>query len=164
MIAVVAGGILLFLIPFVILPALDAATRSDDRGVTRLDAADVPDGVSAWTVGDRRVFLVRQGDSVRAFLATATHLENEPIWWCPSVEAFVSPMHGEAYDTSGRVIHGPARRALDELPVALDGGTIEVARGPVRTGAPVDDEAAQSDRAVDVGLFEGETFCPDRLD
>ncbi len=101
---------------------------------------------------------MRDGELVRAFVGYATHLQDEPVWWCPTRDAFVSPFHGEAYDTAGRILYGPAQRALDELPVIRDGRDFLVYGEPVATGAPVDDERARSDRAWDP--VEGPGFCP----
>ena len=154
---IVLGAIGIFLLVFLVLPAIDAVTAPPDDAA-RIADAEVPNGVSAWTLDERRIFLVRDGDRLTAFLAYATHLDDEPIWWCPTLEAFVSPMHGEAYDVAGRILFGPAQRALDRLTVERDGGDIVVFPEPVATGLPVEDERAHAGRPWEP-VVEGE-FCP----
>ena len=84
----------------------------------------VPEGVSYRTVDGQQVFLVRDGDDVRAFSPDARHVKGETVVWCPVEEVFVSLMHGEQFDRSGRVIAGPARAASCASPCK---GTANVA-------------------------------------
>lgn len=139
-VTVVVGLALVLLL----IPRLLAGSAIDEAALV-VDEDEVPQGVSAWEVDGRRVFVIREGDSVGAFLGYTTHLEDEPIWWCPTRAAFISPFHGEAYDTAGRILGGPQSRALDALPVQQHGPDIVVAPRPVVTGAPADDPSARSD-------------------
>ncbi len=160
--AIGLGIVALFLLLVVVLPAIDAATRPAPPGdALVVSAADLPEGVSAWTVAERRIFLVPDGDSITAFLAYATHLEDERIWWCPTLDAFVPPAHGEAYDRSGRIIVGPAERALDRLPVERDGSSIVIRATPVTTGASMQDEGAHAVRSWDPHRAD---FCPQHVE
>lgn len=75
---------------------------------------------------DRRVvFLVREGDAVRAIDSTCTHLgcRTRVNLETRHIEC---PCHGGVYDLHGRVLSGPPPRALDELSTRLDGSRVLV--------------------------------------
>ena len=86
----------------------------------------VPEGVSYRTVDGQQVFLVRDGDYVRAFSPDARHVKGETVVWCPVEEVFASLMHGEQFDRSGRVIAGPARGGLVRFPLQGDGERLAI--------------------------------------
>ena len=65
------------------------------------------------------VFLVRDGDDVRALSATCTHLGCQ-VRWDRDAKRFLCPCHGGAYDAHGRVIEGPPPRPLDAVAVRVD--------------------------------------------
>jgi Rieske Fe-S protein len=65
------------------------------------------------------VFLVRDGDNVKALSATCTHLGCQ-VRWEVERKRFLCPCHGGAYDAQGRVIEGPPPRPLDTVDVRVD--------------------------------------------
>ena len=65
------------------------------------------------------VFLVRDGDDVKALSATCTHLGCQ-VKWDGEAKRFRCPCHGGAYDAQGRVIEGPPPRPLDAVDVRVD--------------------------------------------
>ena len=74
----------------------------------------------ATEVIDRRmVYLVRQGDSVRALDSTCTHLGCRTRF-NPESRRIECPCHGGMYDAAGRVIGGPPPSPLQTLPTRID--------------------------------------------
>jgi quinol---cytochrome c reductase iron-sulfur subunit, bacillus type len=71
------------------------------------------------------VFLVRDGDSVKALSATCTHLGCQ-VRWEREKKQFLCPCHGGAYDAQGRVLDGPPPRPLDSVDVRVDTSSDEV--------------------------------------
>ena len=65
------------------------------------------------------VFLVRDGDRVRALSATCTHLGCQ-VRWDREKSRFLCPCHGGAYDAQGRVIAGPPPRPLETIEARVD--------------------------------------------
>ena len=66
---------------------------------------------------EARVFVVHDADGLRALSATCTHLG------CTvrhEGEGFLCPCHGSRYDGEGRVLGGPAPRALAWLHLDID--------------------------------------------
>lgn len=68
------------------------------------------------------VFLVRDGDNVKAMSATCTHLGCQ-VRWEKDKKRFLCPCHGGAYDAQGRVLEGPPPRPLDAIDVRVDAST-----------------------------------------
>ena len=68
------------------------------------------------------VFLVRDGDQVKALSATCTHLGCQ-VRWDHEGKRFRCPCHGGAYDAHGRVIEGPPPRPLDTIDVRVEPST-----------------------------------------
>ncbi len=68
------------------------------------------------------VFLVRDGDGVRALSATCTHLGCQ-VRWEKEKKRFLCPCHGGVYDAQGRVLEGPPPRPLDTIAVRVDAST-----------------------------------------
>ena len=71
------------------------------------------------------VFLVRDGDHVKALSATCTHLGCQ-VRWDSEGKKFRCPCHGGAYDAQGRVVEGPPPRSLDTIDVRVDEATNSV--------------------------------------
>jgi Rieske Fe-S protein len=65
------------------------------------------------------VFLVRDGDDVKALSATCTHLGCQ-VRWEKEKRQFLCPCHGGVYDAQGRVVEGPPPRPLDTIDVRVD--------------------------------------------
>jgi Rieske Fe-S protein len=90
--------------------------------VARAPRADVPaDG--ALVFSRERVALMREGDTVYALDLVCTHLG------CTvkvTGSGLSCPCHGSRFDRQGRVLKGPADRALRRLKVEEHAGIIEV--------------------------------------
>jgi Rieske Fe-S protein len=71
------------------------------------------------------VFLVRDGDDVKALSATCTHLGCQ-VRWEKEKRRFLCPCHGGVYDAQGRVVEGPPPRPLDTIDVRVDAASDEV--------------------------------------
>ena len=71
------------------------------------------------------VFLVRDGDNVKALSATCTHLGCQ-VRWDVERKRFLCPCHGGAYDAQGRVIEGPPPRPLDTVDVRVEASSDSV--------------------------------------
>lgn len=73
---------------------------------------------------DRRLFVVRSGDSFHVISAVCTHLGCNIQW---REKEFQCPCHGSYFAADGEVISGPAPRALPWFPIALTpDGRLEV--------------------------------------
>jgi hypothetical protein len=79
----------------------------------------VPQGASVRHIHGVRVFLVREGSVVTAFLGRSTD-SGEPIVYCPSERAFVSPNDASLWNERGEYVAGSAQRDLDRLEVEID--------------------------------------------
>lgn len=106
---------------------LDAA---DLRAVTSARPLEVAlriereDGYRVTT--ERRVvYLVREGDDVRALSAVCTHLGCR-IAWHDAERQFKCPCHGGCFSMAGAVVAGPPPRPLDAVPARVDGGRVMV--------------------------------------
>jgi Rieske Fe-S protein len=74
----------------------------------------------ATEVIDRRmIYLVREGDSVRALDSTCTHLGCRTRF-NSETHRIECPCHGGIYDATGRVIGGPPPSPLHTLPTRID--------------------------------------------
>jgi quinol---cytochrome c reductase iron-sulfur subunit, bacillus type len=71
------------------------------------------------------VFLVRDGDTVKALSATCTHLGCQ-VRWDKEKRRFLCPCHGGVYDAQGRVLEGPPPRPLDTVDVRVDSSSDDV--------------------------------------
>jgi Rieske Fe-S protein len=95
-------------------------------GGKRLAGLDaIPDG-GGLVVDSADVVLVRSGDAVKAFSATCTHQGCT----VSGVEdgAISCPCHGSRFDpASGKVVSGPASRALAEVAVTVRDGAVYTA-------------------------------------
>jgi menaquinol-cytochrome c reductase iron-sulfur subunit len=80
---------------------------------------------TAWVVRNRE-------DEVVAFTPQCTHL-GCGYHWSEDQKHFVCPCHDSLFDLEGRVITGPAPRALDRYQVKLDGGRLWLGP-PIRGG------------------------------
>jgi cytochrome b6-f complex iron-sulfur subunit len=79
------------------------------------------------TMGSVPVILVRNGNRLRAFNATCTHL-GCLVKWDQAGQRFVCPCHGGLYNSDGKVTAGPPPAALAEHRVTLAGNTIRISR------------------------------------
>jgi Rieske Fe-S protein len=85
----------------------------------------IPDGgaLDVSAAAGEPAYLTRNGDSVRAVSATCTHA-NCVIAWLPNDRRFECPCHRGTYDVDGAVVSGPPPRALEELSIVIDNGTV----------------------------------------
>ena len=80
-------------------------------GALSVPAADVP-AEGALVLPQHRLAIVREGDAFRAIDLVCTHLG------CTvraTDQGFACPCHGSRFDSAGRVLTGPAPRALRRL-------------------------------------------------
>jgi len=72
------------------------------------------------------VYLREQGGGkVEALSARCTHL-GCTVHWVPGENRFQCPCHGSQFAADGSVLHGPAARPLDRLPVTKRGEDVYV--------------------------------------
>ena len=157
--ATVVLGALVAAVAVVVLVVVTRQLAGEPRDAvgTRLPWAEIPQGVSAHTVDGTRVFIVRKGDAVTVFVAAATHLPGEPLWWCPGSEVFAGPMHGETYDAGGHILAGPATRELDRMAAVATADGVLLDPDAIAPGRP---------RSADQGeafSFPG-PFCPGHVE
>lgn len=78
---------------------------------------------SVTFVPEHKIFVIRGTDGAfRALTATCPHLRCV-VRWVDAERAYECPCHGSRFSESGRVVAGPAPRALDwyEITLATDG-------------------------------------------
>lgn len=76
----------------------------------------------------RVVYLVRQGDRVKALSAVCTHLGCR-VAWHDAERTFKCPCHGGRFTPEGQLAGGPPPRPLDELPTRVEGARVFVELG-----------------------------------
>jgi Rieske Fe-S protein len=79
-----------------------------------------------WKMVETRktAFLMQREDgSLIALTNRCTHL-GCGVDWNSSAQRFVCPCHGGAFDALGRVLEGPPPKALEQLPVKVEGQKI----------------------------------------
>lgn len=79
----------------------------------------VPQGISFHVVEGERVFLLREGNVLTAFLGRSTQ-SGEPIVYCPREAAFVAPTDASLWTARGEWVGGPAPRDLDRVATRVD--------------------------------------------
>jgi len=100
------------------LPAAELSGLED--GTPKPIALRIARSDGATEVIDRRmIYLVRDGDSVRALDSTCTHLGCRTRF-NPESRRIECPCHGGIYDAAGRVIGGPPPSPLQTLPTRID--------------------------------------------
>jgi hypothetical protein len=87
---------------------------------TGIPLISVQQGISVLTVSKERVFLVRQGEVLTAFLAASDDLGLR-FRWCPREQVFWEPAHGSLYSAEGRYAFGPVSHDMVRLPARVDG-------------------------------------------
>lgn len=102
-----------------------SVARLRGKKVTRIAALDqVPVG-GAYRIarGDEPLILVNDGGEVRGFVAICTH-EGCPLGWNANQHLIRCPCHGSAFDTSGRVVNGPAQDPLTPINTIVERGSV----------------------------------------
>ncbi len=82
----------------------------------------------AWRQSQQQgVVYLRQakGQPIEALSARCTHL-GCTVHWVPAESRFKCPCHGSEFAADGAVLHGPAERPLDRLPVQKRGEDVFV--------------------------------------
>ena len=111
-------------------PALPViAGTAGPAGITVAVDANSPlaaAGSAALVQSSRGSFLVARtgAEAFTAVTATCTHQSCTVSGFDSGV--YVCPCHGSRYDTGGRVVNGPATRALQQFPAALSGGILTI--------------------------------------
>ncbi len=86
-----------------------------------------PDSVTPFPGG--RFYLVRLSDGgFLALSSVCTHL-GCTVPWNEDSKRFPCPCHASVFDMTGQVLSPPAPRALDLLPVQIEGGLVRVDTG-----------------------------------
>jgi Rieske Fe-S protein len=105
-----------------------AIARLTGKRLVELARVDnVPKG-SAYrtTLGEERFIVTNDGGAIRTFVAVCTH-EGCPLGWNATQRLIRCPCHGSAFDSRGRVVEGPAKLPLTELPTIVERGRVLVA-------------------------------------
>lgn len=72
------------------------------------------------------VWVIKQSDSdVTVLSPVCTHLGCQ-VYWSRAATQFLCPCHGSVFAKDGAVQHGPAPRALDQLPSKIEDGGLYV--------------------------------------
>ncbi|MGH9454424.1 MAG: ubiquinol-cytochrome c reductase iron-sulfur subunit [Terriglobia bacterium] len=96
--------------------------------VAFIDPSPLPwAGVTAKTAA----WLRRESDQqFIAFSIVCTHL-GCPVRWLPSADLFMCPCHGGVFYANGTVACGPPPRPLQQYPVRLQNGMVQILTSPV---------------------------------
>ena len=117
-----AGGVNLSALPLVTGTSSNGAIAVTIDGASPLATAGAAALVRS-PIGD--VLVARTGqDSFTALSSTCTHQACEITGWAGN--AFVCPCHGSAFDTSGKVLNGPAFSPLRQFATQFAGGTLTI--------------------------------------
>lgn len=65
-----------------------------------------------------------------AFSIVCTHL-GCPVRWLPSADLFMCPCHGGVFYANGTVACGPPPKPLQQYPVRVENGTVQILTSPV---------------------------------
>lgn len=114
---------------------LDQLTSGQARRVAIID-----DRRDAWTVERGvelgSVWLVRDGDEVRAFSAVCPHLGCSVNAAPEAGGGFACPCHTSSFDKNGKRTSGPSPRDLDTLATRIEDGVVAVDFRRFRIGIP----------------------------
>ncbi len=101
---------------------LDAVRENEPLAVTLRVARQ--DGY-AQVVDRKVIYLVRQGNEVRAMGSTCTHLGCRTSYDKPN-KRIICPCHGGVYDLQGNVVSGPPPAPLPPVATRIDGDQVLV--------------------------------------
>lgn len=111
--------------------------RADAFSVGETVKVEIPDGASVpWSgrVGEDAIWLRRSDqDTFTAFSIYCTHL-GCPVHWLPGARLFMCPCHGGTFHENGIVASGPPERPLDEFPVRVEDGQVQIRTRSVEIG------------------------------
>jgi cytochrome b6-f complex iron-sulfur subunit/menaquinol-cytochrome c reductase iron-sulfur subunit len=150
--AVYAAAIFVPIARFLEVPASEGGGRWVK--VARLDALPEGQPRRLEIVGDARdaftlqkderlgaVWVVRQGDAVRALSATCPHL-GCAVDLADDKKSFACPCHTSRFSAAGDVESGPSPRGMDPLTARVVDGVIEIDFRKYRQGIPERQESA----------------------
>ncbi len=72
----------------------------------------------------------RDTETFVAYSVNCQHL-GCPVRWLPGAKLFLCPCHGGVYYENGAVAGGPPPRALQEYPIRIVEGYVEIQAGPI---------------------------------
>jgi menaquinol-cytochrome c reductase iron-sulfur subunit len=82
------------------------------------------------------VWIIKQpGGALTVFSPICPHLGCHYIWNA-KIEKFACPCHASMFSPEGKVLYGPAPRALDTLPYKIENGVLFVKYERFRVGTP----------------------------
>jgi Rieske Fe-S protein len=96
------------------------------------DLAGFAEGTSTY-VPAGRMYVVNAGNHLFALSQKCPHLGCH-VPFCESSGRFECPCHGSIYDLAGEYIAGPTPRGMDQYELTLDGRTVVVDTGKLKTG------------------------------
>jgi hypothetical protein len=101
-------------------------TPSNGTGVTAVEfpLTSIPQGVSFRSIDRVRVFLVRTGDAVSAYVGLTTTSPAQPLFWCRTYKWFESSGHDVFYGIHGEIDRYSSRRGLDEVQILVSNGRV----------------------------------------
>jgi menaquinol-cytochrome c reductase iron-sulfur subunit len=92
----------------------------------KLDFSDASEDAFLRERVTQYVWAVKHSDAdVTVFSPVCTHLGCR-FGWHPDLEQFICPCHGSVFSITGKVLGGPAPRALDTLPSKIEDGELWV--------------------------------------
>jgi menaquinol-cytochrome c reductase iron-sulfur subunit len=84
----------------------------------------------------RDVWIIKHSDtSVTVFSSICPHLGCHFNWY-PEANKFICPCHGSVFSIEGKVVGGPAPRALDTLPYKIENSDLYIQWELFRVGIP----------------------------
>lgn len=87
---------------------------------------------------EHRFWLVKLGDETFLALLTRDPRLGCTIVWVPNLKvadgtgAFRNPCHSQVYNLNGRCLLGPCIRGMDQFPVRIEKGEVQVLTNPVK--------------------------------
>jgi len=128
----------------------------------------VPQGVSAHSVGGKRIFILREGTlTLTGFSARSP--SGDELVWCADEEVFLAVRQGDLFTEEGRWVAGPSDRDMDRVRLrvtdALDLVVGKVVRAGGRTRGEVPGEIGVAyDRWLNPRSYEEPVpFCESPL-
>jgi Rieske Fe-S protein len=106
------------------MPAADFSSLVEGTPVSAQLKVTRNDGATE-TVDRRLIYLVKEGESVRAMDSTCTHLGCRTKYNAET-KRIECPCHGGKYDASGRVLDGPPPSPLQTLKARVENGRVMV--------------------------------------
>ena len=92
----------------------------------------VRQGINYYDVAGERVFVLREGSVVTAFLGRSTG-GGEPLVYCIDEAAFVAPLETSMWTARGEWVAGPAPRDLDQVRATVgNDGVLRLDAGAVK--------------------------------